>query len=101
MTRKGTYKGRFKYDEDKTVEYIAIVEADCTVSQGRQYMSNGDPGYPDEEEWDNLEVAGIDEWSVFAKDGEEMDSDDSDDSIYDMCIVDAERNARIDDCNWR
>lgn len=25
---------------------------DCNITKGRMYMSNGDPGYPDEEEYD-------------------------------------------------
>lgn len=98
MILEGTYKGSFKYGEDITVEYVAIVSADCTVSRGCMYMSNGDPGYPDEEEWDNLEIIGIDEWNAFDKDGKEVDTDDF---IYDMCVADAETHARIDDCNWR
>ena len=35
-------------------EYCAIVQAEATYSStpGRMYMANGDPGYPDEEEFD-------------------------------------------------
>lgn len=95
--RKGVYKGYFQYDEDKIMEYTAIVSADSTIQRGRMYMSNGDPGYPDEEELDNLEIVGIDEWHLYSKHGEEIDSDDS---AYDMCVADAERHASIDDCNW-
>lgn len=25
---------------------------DCSITKGKMYMSNGDPGYPDEEEYD-------------------------------------------------
>ena len=67
------YKGNvtFRYKDE---EYEATVEAQATYTfiKGRRYMPNGDPGYPDEE---NFEVDNVDVEAVF-KDGAEVPYDE-------------------------
>lgn len=63
------YNGSVTF-EYKDEEYEATVEAQATYTfiKGRKYMANGDPGYPDEEDF---EIDNIDIEAVF-KDGAEV-----------------------------
>lgn len=97
----GSYTGEFECN-DLSIEYTVSVKGDYYYSPGRMYMSNGDPGYPDEESIDDTEVTDIDEYHVY-KDGEELTEEQlakyKDTIDFDTLITrDAEANE--DDWNW-
>ena len=76
----------FEYD-DKQYEATVHATATYTFTKGRMYMPNGDPGYPDEEDF---EVDDIDVEAVF-RDGVEVPYVDD----MEECIAEA-----LEDVDW-
>lgn len=66
----------------KNEEYDAYVSATATYSfrPGRRYMANGDPGYPDEEDF---EIDDVDVEEVYKGEEEVPFEEDMYDAIYD------------------
>ena len=95
MKLNGTYTDTMDYN-GHVVDYTVSVSCDYYYRPGRMYMRNGDPGYPEEESYDDLEVTGIDSVTVYDDNGDEIDVEVPDDVV----IANAETYAEIDDCNW-
>lgn len=81
------YDGNITF-KHKDEEYEATVHASGTYTfvKGRRYMANGDPGYPDEEDF---EIDDVDVEAVF-KDGEEVPYTEDMDSAIDSALYDVD-----------
>ena len=100
----GTITGKIAW-ESYTVEYTVKVTGEEYFQKGRMYMSNGDPGYPDEYDSEGPFFDEIDEVHLLDAEGVQVENDDA---IYDankevieLAIQrDVEDNKEWDDCSW-
>ena len=102
--RKGTVTGKTEW-EGYTVEYKALVSGEEYFQQGRMYMPNGDPGYPDEYDSDGPFFEDIDEVYLLDAEGVQVENDDeiykNNQEVIDLAIQrDVEDNKEWEDCVW-
>lgn len=62
-------------EADYTVFFTATVSATYTYFSGRNWLSNGDPGYPSEESWDYTKCEDVEIESVEDNEGNPMSED--------------------------
>lgn len=100
----GNVSGRIQW-ESYTVEYTANVSGEEYFQQGRMFMPNGDPGYPDEYDSEGpffeevTEVNLLDADEVQIEGGEEIYKTNQ--AMIDLAIQrDVEDNKNWDDCSW-
>lgn len=74
MTIRGSYSSNFE-EGGCSVYYTVDVTADYYYRPERLYLRNGDPGYPEEESYDNCEVEGISEYEVYGDEGRLSDEE--------------------------
>lgn len=104
-TRKtGTVSGSFQW-ESYTVEYTVNVSGEEYFQQGRMYMPNGDPGYPDEYETEGPFFESIEEVALLDTEGVQIEDDEtiyeSNKEVIDLAVQrDVENNKEWDDCSW-
>lgn len=102
--RKGTVSGKTEW-ESYTVEYTVNVTGEEYFHQGRMYMPNGDPGYPDEYDSEGPFFESIDEVNLLDSEGVQVENDgeiyDANKEVIELAIQrDVEANKEWDDCNW-
>ena len=100
----GTVSGKTEW-EGYTVEYTVKVTGEEYFQQGRMYMSNGDPGYPDEYDSEGPFFEEIEEVNLLDAEGVQVDNDDeiykNHQEVIDLAIQrDVENNKSWDDCSW-
>lgn len=61
----GTANVSETFQDKYLVECTALCSCDYTYDPGRMYMPNGDPGYPPDESYDDLEVEDFDDVKVY------------------------------------
>lgn len=98
MELNGTYSGTLDW-KGLEVCYTVDVTCDYYYHPGRMYLPNGDPGYPDEEEYDDKSVVDIDEVVVYNDLGDEVTEKYADNEELKKAIMeDADNNQ--DDWYW-
>ena len=100
----GNCSGSFQW-ESYTVEYTVNVSGEYYFQKGRMYMPNGDPGYPDEEDYEGPFFEEVDEVNLLDAEGVQVENSDevykTNQAVIDLAIQkDVEDNKEWDDCNW-
>ena len=100
----GNVSGSFQW-ESYTVEYNARVTGEYYFQKGRMYMPNGDPGYPDEEDYEGPFFDDVLEVDLVDTEGVQVANDDeiykNNQAVIDLAIQrDVEENKEWDDCKW-
>jgi len=99
----GSVSGRFDWNEYQ-IEYTAIVSGTEWYQQGRMYMPNGDPGYPDEYDCEGPFFEDFDEIIVTDAEGNDVTDtpgfEDQRPLIEEKIKEDVKENKDWDDCNW-
>ena len=91
--------------ESYTVEYTARVSGEYYFQKGRMYMPNGDPGYPDEEDYEGPFFEEVAEVNLLDTDEVQIEGDKeiykNNQAMIDLAIQrDVEENKEWDDCSW-
>lgn len=94
----GTVSGSIEY-EGKTIEYEVNVSGSYYYSKGRMYMKNGDPGYPDDEEYEGPFFEDIDDYTIYDDEGNEC-TEERCEQIELLIQKDVEDNKEWDDVEW-
>lgn len=100
----GTVSGKIQW-ENYTVEYTVYVSGEEYYRAGRMYMSNGDPGYPDEYETEGPFYEDVSEVCILDAEGNQLKDDydiyEANKEVIDLAIIrDLENNKEWDDCSW-
>ena len=96
MELNGTYSGNLDWN-GLEVCYTVDVACDYSFQKGRMYMPNGDPGYPDEEEYEDARVVDVAEVAVFNIYGDEVTDKYTDDEELRQAII---KDAENDEDYW-
>lgn len=100
----GSVTGSIEW-EGYEIQYTAKVSGEYYFQKGRMYMPNGDPGYPDEEEYEGPFFEYVDWNSILDKDGVELENCEeiykTNQEVIDLAIQrDVENNKEWDNCSW-
>lgn len=76
MKVTGTYSGTVTLADGITAEYTCDCQAEWYHQNGRMYMPNGDPGYPEEDDIEDIECTDIIEVEFKKEDGSYLEDEE-------------------------
>ena len=94
----GIVSGYVAY-EGKTIAYEVKVSGSYYFSKGRMYMPNGDPGYPDDEEYDGPFFEEITDYTIYDDEGNDCTTKLTEQGEL-VIQKDVEDNKEWDDVSW-
>lgn len=106
MTLIGTFTHSFER-EGYYIEYTAIATCDYYYRPGRMYMRNGDPGYPEEESYDDIMIDDVEELIVYRHNPDTDEDEELSEEQYNSALInewvddDFDTNADEGSINWQ